>query len=135
MVEQGAGGGQPALSIVLGRFEHDCNGDYGSAGRLLADKELLTDLAVRLVCNGFGSEAIGDAIAPLIQKAALREGYRPLSPQERPVIMNVKGASASGKSTMSNTSSGVTQHVHIVYRTRQRVTGTSTRSPGSNSSP
>jgi hypothetical protein len=69
-------------------------------GRLLGDKELLTDLAVRLVCNDFGSEAIGDAIAPLIQQAALRQGYRPLSPQERPVIMNVKGASASGKSTM-----------------------------------
>jgi hypothetical protein len=69
-------------------------------GRLFADKELLTDLAVRLVCNDFGSEAIGDAIAPLIEEATLREGYRPLSPQERPVIMNVKGASASGKSTM-----------------------------------
>jgi hypothetical protein len=69
-------------------------------GRLFADKELLTDLAVRLVCNDFGSEAIGDAIAPLIQEAAVREGYRPLSAQERPVIMNVKGASASGKSTM-----------------------------------
>jgi hypothetical protein len=65
-------------------------------GRLLADKELLADLAVRLVCNDFGSEAI----APLIKEAALREGYRPLSPQDRPVIMNVKGASASGKSTM-----------------------------------
>src|SRR5712672_1527156 len=69
-------------------------------GRLFADKELLTDLAVRLVCNDFGSEAIGDAIAPLIQEAAVREGYRSLSAQERPVIMNVKGASASGKSTM-----------------------------------
>jgi hypothetical protein len=69
-------------------------------GRLFADKELLTELAVRLVCNDFGGEAIGDAIAPLIQEAVLREGYRPLSPQERPVIMNVKGASASGKSTM-----------------------------------
>lgn len=69
-------------------------------GKLLATKELLSDLAVRLVCNDFGSEAIGDAIAPLIQQAALREGYRPLSPQERPVIMNVKGASAAGKSTM-----------------------------------
>jgi hypothetical protein len=69
-------------------------------GRLLATKELLGDLAVTLVGNDFGSEAIGDAIAPLIQQAAAREGYRPLSPQERPVIMNVKGASAAGKSTM-----------------------------------
>ena len=69
-------------------------------GTLFADKQLLTDLAVRLVCNDSGSEAIGEAIAPLIKEAALREGYRPLSPQERPVIMNVKGASASGKSTL-----------------------------------
>src|SRR5262249_16135141 len=69
-------------------------------GRLPADKELLSELAVRLACNDFGSEAIGDAIAPLIRQAAAREGYRSLSPQNRPVIMNVKGASASGKSTM-----------------------------------
>jgi hypothetical protein len=69
-------------------------------GRLLAGKELLSDLALTLTCNDFGSEAIGDAIAPLIAQAALREGYLPLSPQERAVIMNVKGASASGKSTM-----------------------------------
>ena len=69
-------------------------------GRLLADEKLLTDLAVRLVCNDFGSESIGDALAPLIQQAALREGYSPLSPQGRPVIMNVKGASAAGKSSM-----------------------------------
>jgi hypothetical protein len=60
-------------------------------GRLFADRELFSDLALRLVCNDFGSEAIGDAIAPFIREAALREGYRPLSPQERPVIMNVKG--------------------------------------------
>jgi hypothetical protein len=69
-------------------------------GRLFADRELLTELAVRLVCNDCGSEDIGDAIAPFIREAALREGYRPLPPQQRPVIMNVKGASASGKSTM-----------------------------------
>jgi hypothetical protein len=29
-----------------------------------------------------------------------REGFRPLPPQEKPIVMNVKGASASGKSTM-----------------------------------
>lgn len=69
-------------------------------GRLFPDQKLLTDLAVTLVCNDFGSEVIGEAIAPFIREAVLREGYRPLSPQERPVIMNVKGASASGKSTM-----------------------------------
>ena len=69
-------------------------------GRLFGDNELLTDLAVTLVCNDYGSEVIGDAIGPFFQEAVAREGYRPLPPQEKPVVMNVKGASASGKSTM-----------------------------------
>ena len=69
-------------------------------GRLFGDNKLLTDLAVTLVCNDYGSEVIGDAIGPFFQEAVLREGYRPLPPQEKPVVMNVKGASASGKSTM-----------------------------------
>ena len=69
-------------------------------GRLFTDHEVLGRLALTLVCNDFGSEAIGDALAPFIAQAAAREGYRRLSAQERPVILNVKGASASGKSTM-----------------------------------
>jgi hypothetical protein len=69
-------------------------------GRLFGDNALLTELAVTLVCNEYGSEVIGDAIAPFVQEAVSRESYRPLPPQEKPVVMNVKGASASGKSTM-----------------------------------
>ena len=69
-------------------------------GRLFGDNALLTELAVTLVCNEYGSEVIGDAIAPFFQEAVSRESYRPLPPQEKPVVMNVKGASASGKSTM-----------------------------------
>jgi hypothetical protein len=69
-------------------------------GRLPADRDLLTELAVTLVCNEHGSEVIGEAIEPFFRDAVAREGYRLLPPQERPVVMNVKGASASGKSTM-----------------------------------
>ncbi|HEY4920847.1 MAG TPA: hypothetical protein VII40_12145 [Xanthobacteraceae bacterium] len=69
-------------------------------GRLFADRALLTDLAVMQVANDFGSEAIGDAMAAFIDEATRREGFRPLSAQQHPVILNVKGASASGKSTM-----------------------------------
>jgi hypothetical protein len=69
-------------------------------GRLFGDNALLTELAVTLVCNDYGSEVIGDAIVPYFQEAIAREGYRPLPRQDKPVVMNVKGASASGKSTM-----------------------------------
>lgn len=69
-------------------------------GRLLGDNALLEDLALTLVCNDFGSEVISQAILPFIQEAVACEGYRFLPRQEEPVVMNVKGASASGKSTM-----------------------------------
>ena len=72
----------------------------GQRGRLLGDSGLLEELAVTLVCNDLGSEVIGEAIFPFVQEAVAREGYRFLPRQEKPVVMNVKGASASGKSSM-----------------------------------
>lgn len=69
-------------------------------GRLLGDNELLRELAVTLLCNDLGSETIGDAILPFIQESVACEGYRFLPRQKKPIVMNVKGAPASGKSTM-----------------------------------
>jgi hypothetical protein len=69
-------------------------------GRLFGDIALLTELAITLVCNAYGSEAIGEAVALFIKEAVTHEGLRFLPPQLRPVVMNVKGASASGKSSM-----------------------------------
>jgi hypothetical protein len=69
-------------------------------GRLLGDNDLLRELAITLLCNDFGSEVIGEAILPFIQEAIACEGYRTLPRQEKPIVMNVKGAPASGKSSM-----------------------------------
>src|ERR1700732_4840644 len=69
-------------------------------GRVRGENALLRELAVTFVCNEYGSEAIGNAIVPFFQEAVSREGYRRLPRQEEPVVMNVKGASAAGKSTM-----------------------------------
>jgi hypothetical protein len=69
-------------------------------GRLLGDNELLKELAVTFLCNDFGSEIIGEAIFPFIREAVACEGYRLLPRQKKPIVMNVKGAPASGKSTM-----------------------------------
>jgi len=69
-------------------------------GRIIGDKDLLTSLVTGLVCNQHGSEVIGEMIAPYIQQASAKEGYRLLPAQAEPVVINVKGASASGKSTM-----------------------------------
>lgn len=72
----------------------------GQRGRLIADQELIARLATNIVCNGYGSEKIGEALGPMMEKAIVAEKYRVLPVQEKPVVLNVKGASASGKSTI-----------------------------------
>lgn len=82
-----------ALLAVVG-------GIVGQRGRLMADKALVVSLASRLVCNSYGSRMISSLIEPIFLKAVDKEGYRLLPCQERPFVMNVKGASAAGKSTI-----------------------------------
>ncbi len=69
-------------------------------GRIMGDQALLVSLVTGFVCNNYGSELIGELIAPWIQQAADNEGYRLLPAQQEPVLINVKGSSAAGKSTM-----------------------------------
>jgi hypothetical protein len=69
-------------------------------GRLWGEPALLTSVAVRLACNDHGSVAIGRLVEPAIAEAVRAEGYALLPAQREPVVMNIKGASASGKSTM-----------------------------------
>ncbi len=72
----------------------------GKHGAMRGDSALVRTLAVNMTCNSGGSTLIGRLIAPLIRDAAAKEGFRLLPPQAHPVVMNIKGASASGKSTM-----------------------------------
>lgn len=69
-------------------------------GRLWGSREMIAGLAVDIACNDCASDAIGRLIEPWLIAAANAEGWRRLPPQEHPVVMNTKGASASGKSTL-----------------------------------
>jgi hypothetical protein len=69
-------------------------------GRVWGSREMVATLATDIACNDLGSETIGHELDPLIAKAAAGEGFRVLPPQEQPVVMNTKGPSASGKSTL-----------------------------------
>jgi len=83
--------------------------------RLLGDQALITDLAIILLSNDYGSEVIGESILPVVQEAITFEGYRPLPRQEKPVVMNVKGASASGKSTMRPLQKSLAQKLNLPW--------------------
>ncbi len=69
-------------------------------GRVRGDLSVLTDLVTNWMMNDHGSIVVGELIEPLIQQAVEAEGYRLLPQQAEPVVMNVKGASAAGKSTL-----------------------------------
>ncbi len=72
----------------------------GHRGKLMHDVELLTDIVVNQVANNHGADVIDAVIKPLWDRGIVGEGYTLLPTQDKPVVLNVKGASASGKSTI-----------------------------------
>jgi len=82
-----------SLYRVLGKIAANC----GSIG---SDQELLTNLISQHVCNHYGSQIVGQAIAPLIEAAIVQEGYTRISHREFPILISLKGASAAGKSSL-----------------------------------
>ncbi len=68
--------------------------------RIWGGPDLLASIAEDLAWNDFGSAEIGRLVEPCLEAAAAAEGYRRLPAQEHPVVINIKGPSASGKSTV-----------------------------------
>jgi hypothetical protein len=72
----------------------------GRHGRIIGDPALIADIAARQVCNDYGSARLGAHIEKAFRTGVLAEGYRLLPVQAEPYVINIKGASASGKSSM-----------------------------------
>ena len=72
----------------------------GRHGGLWGDATVLAPLVAGLAANDHGAAMIGTMIEPWVREAAIAEGFAWLPAQSEPVVMNTKGASAAGKSTM-----------------------------------
>jgi hypothetical protein len=73
---------------------------FATQGDAWGSREIIVSVATDMACNDYGSDAIGSVIESLLPDAARSEGYSLLPRQERPVVINTKGPSASGKSTL-----------------------------------
>jgi hypothetical protein len=73
---------------------------FAAHGHAWGTRELIVSMAAAMAANHYGSDCIGSTIEPLLVQAADSEGYRRLPRQERPVVINTKGPSAAGKSTL-----------------------------------
>jgi hypothetical protein len=86
--------------IALRALARVLSGLFTTNGRAWGTRELILRLARDRAVNVLGSEAVGRAIEPFLREAAQAEGYGLLPAQDRPIVINTKGASASGKSTL-----------------------------------
>ncbi len=91
---------EPFEAACLAALVAIVGGITGRRGRLMADHALVADFAARMVGNSHGSDEIGRMLDPIFRQAVANEGYRTLPVQAEPLFMNVKGASAAGKSTI-----------------------------------
>ncbi len=94
-----------ASEAALQSVSYRCLGRIMSAlftvhGQPWGTRELITSLAADLACNIRGSELIGELIEPWLERAAAEQHYLLLPAQSQPVVINTKGPSASGKSTL-----------------------------------
>jgi hypothetical protein len=99
--ERLAGGADTAQQrIAYRKLARVMSALFATQGQAWGTHDLIVSMATDMACNDFGSESIGRTIEPMLLHAARSEGYALLPRQERPVVINTKGASASGKSTL-----------------------------------
>lgn len=75
-------------------------GILNKRGALHVERAIIARVSVGLVMNRIGSAAVGELVERCFDRATTEKGYRRLPPQSEPMVLNAKGASASGKSTI-----------------------------------
>ena len=91
------------------------NSIVGHRGRVVNQPELIATIATHMAANTIGSDLVSGLLAPVFNEAAAKEDYQLLPAQEKPVVMNVKGASASGKSTIRSRQRELAEDLEIPW--------------------
>jgi hypothetical protein len=97
---RGAQAGKPLEARAAKCLARVLSALFAQQGQAWGGRELIASIALNLACNEEGSRQVGEAIEPILLKAAAEQGYKRLPRQARPVVINTKGPSASGKSTL-----------------------------------
>jgi hypothetical protein len=82
-------------------------------GDVWGERAMIARVATDLAANALGSDVVGALIEPMIATAAAQEGFRLLPRQDHPVVMNTKGPSAAGKSTMRLLQKGLAGRIGV----------------------
>ena len=91
---------QPVERAAIGALAKVISALVVRHGSVWGGRELIATIATNLACNDYCSDVIGDLVGSLIARAAADGGHVLLPWHDQPVVMNTKGPSASGKSTI-----------------------------------
>lgn len=101
--------------LVYEKLSSVCGSIMSRHGRIHGEPQMLINLVVQQVCNTYGSALIGEHIGLMISEGAAQEGFRELPIQQHPMVMNVKGSSAAGKSTLRPLQNKLVQKLDIPW--------------------
>jgi hypothetical protein len=90
----------PLIRAVLRALSRITSALFNRHGGAWGAPNLIGSLAADLACNEIGGDTIGSTVDALLDRAAISEGFYRLPPQQRPIVMNTKGPSAAGKSSL-----------------------------------
>lgn len=96
----GVAADDPLLQAVYKSLYRVLGAITATQGRLGANLDLAATLVTRHVCNTYGSRRIGQLLSPLIDAAITEQGYARTGVRDPAVMISLKGASASGKSSL-----------------------------------
>jgi hypothetical protein len=113
---QADAGADPARKAAYRALVRTMSAVRGRHGRLWGDAAVLAPLIVGLASNDRGAALIGAMIEPRFRDAALAEGFALLPAQAEPVVMNTKGASAAGKSTLRPAQKALAAKIGVEWR-------------------
>jgi len=88
-------------------------GIHNRHGRLWGDQAVVISIARELAIRDLAPGILGPEIKKLLEHGGALEGYQRLPVQSRPMVMNTKGASASGKSTMRPLQQGLANRLGV----------------------
>ena len=100
LVKMAASTADPLQEAAFRALSHVMSALFRTQGCAWGSRKLILSIANGIAGNAYCSDRIGAALEPLLRQAAVDEGYGLLPRQERPVVINTKGPSASGKSTL-----------------------------------
>jgi hypothetical protein len=100
LVRMAASSQDPLLQLACRALARVMSALFSTQGSAWGGRQLILAIANGIAGNAYCSDCIGAALEPLLRQAAVQEGYSLLPRQERPVVINTKGPSASGKSTL-----------------------------------